>query len=1026
MSQHPDREAVDEVTSVPAGRDSLETTDGAIVSAERAAATAGAIEPSGRYELREEIARGGMGAVHVAFDRTLGRQVAVKLLQSRFEPGLAVARRFVDEAHIAGQLQHPGTPPIHDLGTLPDGRPFLAMKLIKGRTLDDLLDERADPGTDRGRYIAVFEQVCQAVAYAHARRVIHRDLKPQNIMVGAFGEVQVMDWGLAKVLGETKTARVPTDSDERAATEILSARDTDGSETQSGSVLGTPAYMAPEQAVGAIDQVDERSDVFGLGGVLAAILTGGPPFMSDSAESTRVLAARGKVEECFARLETCGAEPDLVALCKRCLSPEREDRPASAGEVASAVANLRAEAEDRARQAEIDRVRAEGDRARADAEARAQRQKRRTQLAVAAGIFGLMIVGSGAWLAVRSQAEGRRADADRVASVALGRADQLAAQAGAIDVSEPAAAESVARLWEQAEAAIAQSEGAIARVGDAVLAARLREMGASVRSGLARARRDAALLAALEAADGANTGTIGGYSDRRPSIRTYRAAFEAAGLPADGDAAALAAAVLAERPGTRTALLRALDRWALFLQFPPDPDANRVMATIDLVDADPIRKQIRATAASGDKQALAKLADRLGSYDLPPASAAMLGAALDEAGLVQQAVVVLRSARDRAPTDLWTLVCLAQCLRLSYPENPVAIEESVGCARILVAVNPTNALSHYVLGQALHFGKNDPASAEPHYLRTLELNPGFTHCMVNLGSIRSARGDLAGAEQWYRKAAETDPDFAFAHSKLANLWQKRGNLAGAAAEYRKLVALEPKSSFYHNHLGWTLQLQGNLAGALAEYRVAIALDPSNRYPRDNLAVVERIAPLLSRLDGVLAGRTVPASPVEAANFALLCAQPFRHQYAAAARLYDRAFADDRKLPDDLANNPPLSHLYYAACCAAIAGSGQGSDAPADPTARAALRGQALAWLRAGLALRQKQAASDNSADRDKAARALNDWLTDSEDFGISPGGVPRDLPAAERTGWESLWSDVRATLAAAQKPVPPAPTTSKP
>ena len=173
-------------------------------------------------------------------------------------------------------------------------------------------------------------------------------------------------------------------------------------------MLGTPAYMAPEQAVGAVEQVDERSDVFGLGAVLAVILTGRPPFVGDTAESTRVLAARGKVEDCFARLDACGAEPELVALCKRCLSPEREDRPADAGAVASAVAAFRAEAEERARQAELDRVRAEGERARLEAEARAQRQKRRTQLAVAVGVFGLLVVGGGAWLTVRNQAEARR------------------------------------------------------------------------------------------------------------------------------------------------------------------------------------------------------------------------------------------------------------------------------------------------------------------------------------------------------------------------------------------------------------------------------------------------------------------------------------------------------------------------------------------------------------------------------------------------------------------------------------------
>src|SRR5262245_44244382 len=151
------------------------------------------------YELFGEVGRGGMGVVYRARDLSLDRDVAVKLLQDDFPADSPVARRFADEARITAQLQHPGIPPVHDLGTLPDGRPFLAMKLIKGSTLDHLLAARPDPAHGRGRFMAAFEQVCQAVGYAHAHAVIHRDLKPANVMVGAFGEVQVMDWGLAKV-----------------------------------------------------------------------------------------------------------------------------------------------------------------------------------------------------------------------------------------------------------------------------------------------------------------------------------------------------------------------------------------------------------------------------------------------------------------------------------------------------------------------------------------------------------------------------------------------------------------------------------------------------------------------------------------------------------------------------------------------------------------------------------------------------------------------------------------------------------
>src|SRR5262249_14827831 len=153
----------------------------------------------------------------------------------------------------------------------------------------------------------------------------------------------------------------PEDPGTTAATEIRTQQGSDEHFTQAGSVLGTPAFMPPEQAIGAVDRIDARSDVFGLGGILAVILTGRPPFVGATAESTRQMAARGKVEDCFARLDACGADPELVALCKRCLAPEKDDRPNNAGEVALAVANLRQAADERARRAEIDRVKAEAE-----------------------------------------------------------------------------------------------------------------------------------------------------------------------------------------------------------------------------------------------------------------------------------------------------------------------------------------------------------------------------------------------------------------------------------------------------------------------------------------------------------------------------------------------------------------------------------------------------------------------------------------------------------------------------------------
>jgi tetratricopeptide (TPR) repeat protein len=283
----------------------------------------------------------------------MNRVVAVKLLHPRFAPGSPAGRRFVEEAIITGQLQHPGIPAVYHVGALPDGRPFLAMKLIKGNTLADLLKSAAPFNR-----LAVFEAVAQAVGYAHAHGVIHRDLKPANVMVGSFGEVQVMDWGLAKVLAERPSRGVPSDDPDAttAPTEVRSPRASDGICTEAGSTLGTPAFMPPEQAAGELDRIDTRSDVFGLGAILCVLLTGKPPFDGRDAEAVRLNAVRGKTEGAFARLDASGADLGVITLCKRCLAVEPAERPADAEVVAAEVAALRRAAEDRARQAERDRV----------------------------------------------------------------------------------------------------------------------------------------------------------------------------------------------------------------------------------------------------------------------------------------------------------------------------------------------------------------------------------------------------------------------------------------------------------------------------------------------------------------------------------------------------------------------------------------------------------------------------------------------------------------------------------------------
>jgi serine/threonine protein kinase len=271
------------------------------------------------------------------------------VLQDRFEPGSDAARRFAEEARVTASLQYPGIPPVHNVGVLAGGRPYVAMKLIQGQTLDLLLACRPEPGHDRGRFVAAFEQLCQAVGYAHSKGVLHRDFKPANVM-GAFGEVQRMDWGLAKVLASWERER-PEEAPQATTggTPGVLLREGDEGKTQADSVPGTPAFMPPEQAARLVHKLGRRRDVFGLGAVLAVILTGKPPFVAGSSETARGMAVLGELAGCFTRLDAYGADPELVALCKRRLSPRQDDRPADAGEVAAADERARRQAERRMR-----------------------------------------------------------------------------------------------------------------------------------------------------------------------------------------------------------------------------------------------------------------------------------------------------------------------------------------------------------------------------------------------------------------------------------------------------------------------------------------------------------------------------------------------------------------------------------------------------------------------------------------------------------------------------------------------------
>jgi eukaryotic-like serine/threonine-protein kinase len=279
-----------------------------------------------RFTIGDEVGRGGMGEVHSCCDVHLNREVIAKVLHRKFLERPEVVARFREEIRITSQLEHSGVVPLYEAGTLPDGRPYFIMQRIWGLTLRSVLDERPNPNEGRTRLLKVFEQICHTIAYAHAQRIIHRDLNPSNVMLGLFGQVKVMDWGLAKALDETR--RVAP-----CARPVDTVDDEADALTKFGSVMGTPAYMPPEQATGDVEKLDERCDVFGLGAILCEILTGQPPYVETSRKGVLKLAIKAQLDDAYARLDAARADRELVALAKTCLAADREERPRDAGVV---------------------------------------------------------------------------------------------------------------------------------------------------------------------------------------------------------------------------------------------------------------------------------------------------------------------------------------------------------------------------------------------------------------------------------------------------------------------------------------------------------------------------------------------------------------------------------------------------------------------------------------------------------------------------------------------------------------------
>jgi serine/threonine protein kinase/Flp pilus assembly protein TadD len=750
------------------------------------------------YRVLGELGKGGMGEVLRGHDLHLGRDLAVKVLLKKYQGEPHLVQRFLAEARIHARLQHPGIVPLHEVGELPDRRPYFTMKLVEGRTLAGLLKERADPGRELPRFLGIFEQVCQAMAYAHSQEVIHRDLKPANVMVGAFGEVQVMDWGLAKALDRSG----PVD-----AAAAKPADNGEAWETQPGAVMGTYAYMAPEQARGEVDSLDERCDVFGLGGILCEILTGHPPFTGADRDE---LAARARAcdhAEAHAALDTHGADAELVQLVKECLAAAPSRRPADARALAAAMTAYLAEVQERLRRAELERTAAEARAQEAKATAAAERKARRRTKALAAMVLALVAVGASGALLVQDQRGKRREDQARHDG------EQRQQVESALD---KATAMRQQQRFREAAAMLAQGWKALGDGGPDDLRQRLNVAETAL-----------ALVKRLDTIRQRRATWVRGHFDERTAARDYAAEFRQAGLGEVGDdEEAVAARVRAS--GVAGPLVAALDDWVFAA---PEPESKLwVLGVARKADPDPWRDNFRDPAVWRDRQAIRALAEealrdggaKLG--EMSPQLLELLGRLL---GSGAEAVPLLRAAQRRYPNDFWLNLDLGSALRQAkqYGEE--------GYNRVAVALRPDAAAAHNNLGSALH-DKKDLEAAIAEFHKAIELDPELANAHHNLGVALKDQMDREGAIAEFHKAMELDPKNAKYHIGLGGALYDKGDLEGGIAEFHKAIELDPENFEAHFDVGVALAHQKDWEGAISAYKKAIESDPNHALSHLNL------------------------------------------------------------------------------------------------------------------------------------------------------------------------------------------------
>jgi len=753
-----------------------------------------------RYQILAEIARGDTAVVFEGRDESLGRTVALKVLGSDHAADDRAIDRFLGEAQLAGQLQHPGIVPIYGLGLADDSRPYIAMKLVRGATLSSLLGRRRAPEEDRRRFLGIFEQISQTLAYAHARGVAHLDLKPANVLVGDFGEVYVVDWGRARITGRS-----------------------------------------PDQAEGTRESLDERTDVFALGVILCEILTGEP---LPEAPSHRLAA----IHE---RLDACEGDGELAGLALRCLAGSREERPRNAREVAEAVSRHLAEMEEAARRAEL---RAAEERSRAEQEhgverlerrkARWEGRARRRTAALAAIVLFASLLGGVAYLLKERAARSR---VDRTAAAVAGALSKAA-------FHESAAEWERATEWGRTAVALAHAGDADSeiskRAADCLAGAEEKWLAAQAAG--RRAAEDSGLLASLEGLR-VRRGVHG--VDPVALEAEFERLFREFGIDVTDPEAAAAALRLRSEV---VEIAAALDEWAVLRRKRRLEGADwiRLVDIARSCDPDEWRNRFRSANTYMDRVELRTLAATADAAKLPSLTLRLLSHYLLQVGETRTAASLLRDAQHHHPGDFWINYELGVVLR-TLGRRKHAIQYLTAA----LAVRPDLACLWSDLGGLLQKQGDLDRALEAHR-RAIRCVPDHAEHHDALGQTLLARGDSNAAVAAFREALEMEPDTARTHANLASaLWQQK-QFDGARDAYARALELAPGNGGIHAAFAWFLVACGETgvrdpALALEHAERAVALEAEDALGWRSLGVARyRLGRLQAAIKALRRARTL--------------------------------------------------------------------------------------------------------------------------------------------------------------------------